>query len=193
MWEVREWEELGMTARFWPELTGRTEWPFAEISIQNRGFLTVGTAGQREIWGTLESEQKDRMGGWPQESALVTVSGQDFSLWEGGWQKQGAGIQGRLPWDSGTQKQTRVQLSKLRRKANNGDLKPNYSVWGSLRPSAQLQLGFRDSKRLASQGSCGLWSLGKKAPPEARNQTDLTPSLPAAISSRWYWHITDWV
>lgn len=78
---------------------------------------------------------------------------------------------------------------ELRRKANNGDLRPNYSVrrpralW--LRWGCVLETGWR----LASQGPRGPQSLGKAAT-EARNHRALTPSAPTALSERC-WCIID--
>lgn len=136
-------------------------------------------------------QQKGKMGGCHQESASVTVFQGRTSVPRRQADKNKApGYEAGYHGILAPRNQTRVQLSELRHKASDGDLRPNYRV---RRPrSLCLSLGWvlETGDRLASQAKRPQ-SLGKKATAEAGNQTALTPSAPTATSSGCCWHVVD--
>lgn len=116
-------------------------------------------------------QKKGKMGGCHQESASVTVFQGRTSVPRRQADKNKApGYEAGYHGILAPGNQTRVQLSELRHKANDGDLRPNYRV---SRPRFLcLSLGWvlETGNRLASQGPRGprAWERRLQEKPETR-------------------------
>lgn len=172
-------------------VTARMELPFAEISVQNRGFLTAGPAEQWEIWGTLESRQRQN-----QKSASVTVfQGRTSVPGREADKKQGTGIWAGYHGILAPRNQTRVQLSELRHKANVVTRSQITECEAASVPLPRTGPGPRDGDRRARQGSRGPGAWERRLPPqkpEARHTwLHLHPQPHLRVMSVYYRLILD--